>query len=35
MGKISFFTSDESGEFEIRLKAINSNRVLKQTIVVD
>ena len=33
--KITFFTSDESGEFEIRLKVINSNRVLKQTIVVE
>jgi len=33
--KLSFFTGDESGEFEIRLKAINSNRVLKQTIVVE
>ena len=33
--KISFYTSDESGKFEIRIKAINSNRVLKQTFVVE
>jgi len=35
MEKISFFTSDESGKFEIRIKTLNSNRVIKQTIVVE